>query len=107
MWFLYSARGGFAMALVRCCYDLRRFAKTSKQTNAQTINQTNKLTNKQTTKHTNQETNKQTHKQTNAGFRVSGFQGFSFKVLGLVKGIGVVLLSRARQFCYGVGKALL
>ena len=37
MWFCYSARGGFALALVRWCYDLKRFAKTSKQTNTQTI----------------------------------------------------------------------
>ncbi len=81
--------------------------QTNKRT-VQTINQTSKLRNKQTDNQTHKQTNK--HKPTNTGFRVSGFRVLVFRVLGfrvLLKVCGVVLLFRARRFCYCVGKALL
>ena len=62
-------RDGSAMAMVRCYHNLRRFAKTSKQTNTETINQARSQTDtqahKQTNTQTNEQTNKRTHTETN------------------------------------------
>ncbi len=74
VWFCYSACGGFAVALVRRCYDLRRFAKTSKQTNTQKSinNQTDKLMRRR------------------GAWRPPGAPGRPTKRLGPARGLGVL-----------------